>query len=278
MLERQRRTPDFDFEVIVIDNDEEYSAEEIVRDFQVRGAIPIHYGREPERNISLARNRAVHRASGNLVAFIDDDEAPVSEWLLHLHGTLTRWRADGVLGPVLPEFPDDAPEWVRRGSFFTRRRLPTGARISSEDARTGNVLLRRSMFVDDGDWFDPAYGRTGGEDSDFFARQFRRGRLLLWNDEAIVYEVVPSERWSAAYHIKRYLRSGTLDGERIRAGVLEAQGLVLRSALVGCACLTVAPFLPVLRRGFSIQVLRKLAYCSGVVAAYWGLSLLRERD
>jgi hypothetical protein len=156
--------------------------------------------------------------------------------------------------------------------------LPSGTRISAGDARTGNLLIRRSIFVEGDDWFDPAFGRTGGEDSDFFYRQFRRGRVFVWCDEAVVYEMVPPNRWSVAYHVKRYLRSGTLDGERIRARGLASKGLIARSALVLCVCSAVAPFLGLLRKQAATRILQKVAYCVGIITAYHGVSLLRDRD
>jgi succinoglycan biosynthesis protein ExoM len=274
----QKTDGSFTYDVVVVDNDKGRSAEPCVREFQDRRALSLIYDCEPEQNISLTRNRAIRNASGNVIAFIDDDEVPVAEWLMALHRTMAAHAADGVLGPVLPEFPPAAPAWLKKGRFFDRRRLATGSRIAACDGRTGNLMLRRSLFVDGELWFDPAFGRTGGEDSDFFWRQARQQRLFVWCDEAVAHEIVPPERWSAGYHVKRYLRSGTLDGERMRSGRLESRGKIVRNGVIFCGCAAIAPFAFLMRKDISTRVLQKLAYCGGILTAYCGMSLLRYRD
>jgi glycosyltransferase involved in cell wall biosynthesis len=111
------------FEVIVTDNDCHRSGEKIVHEFketfQIRG-IPISYLVEPVQNISLARNRCVQAAQGNLVAFIDDDERASPYWLETLYQILLETDADGVWGPVIPDIPESFPEWMRRGKLFDR--------------------------------------------------------------------------------------------------------------------------------------------------------------
>src|SRR4051812_43658953 len=223
-LEHQDLDGSFTFDVVVVDNDVDRSSESAVRRFTAASQLSIAYDCEPERNISLTRNRAICNADGNLIAFIDDDECPVRDWLKRLHQTMDAASADGALGPVLPDFPPAAPSWLKRGRFFDRQRHPTGTRISAKDARTGNLLLKRSIFTEGQNWFDPAFGRTGGEDTDFFGRQFRTGGVFVWCDEAIAHEIVPPDRWTIAFHVKRLLRAGTIDGEMIRAGSLKGRG------------------------------------------------------
>jgi succinoglycan biosynthesis protein ExoM len=274
----QRRDARFSFDVVVVDNDAGRSAESLVRELASRTDLEAIYDVEPHRNISLARNRAVRNASGNLVAFLDDDECPVQDWLVRLYDTWRTSGADGVLGPVVPDYPPEAPAWLTAGRFFDRRRLPTGAPISARDGRTGNVLLRRSILTDGEGWFDPAFGRTGGEDSDFFRRQFAGGRVFVWCDEAVAHETVPPDRWSTSFHLKRYWRSGTIDGEWMRAGRIPWIAPVAKSLVVLGAGVPLAPFTLLLQKHVRVRVWQKLAYCGATVAALGGVSLLRDRD
>jgi succinoglycan biosynthesis protein ExoM len=277
-LALQQTVPGFAFDVVIVDNDSRRSAEPVVAAFARRGTVAAMYDCEPERNISLARNRAIRNASGNLIAFIDDDETPQTDWLVRLYATYVSCAPDGVLGPVLPEFPPAAPGWLKKANVFSRRRHATGARIGEGDGRTGNVLLQRRLFVEDGCWFDPAFGRSGGEDSDFFHRQFERGGTFVWCDEAAVAETVPPERWTVSFHVKRLLRAGTTDGELMRAGKLKSDGLVVRNAVILCACVALITPALLLPKYLWVRVAQKLAYSGGVVAAYWGLPLLKHRD
>ena len=270
--------PAFRVEVVIVDNDRQRSAEPVARRFERRAHVAVVYDCEPEQNISLARNRAIRNASGSLVAFLDDDERPVQGWLTRLYQTFRTHAADGVLGPVLPDYPAQAPGWLKKGRFFDRRRLPTGSRISERDARTGNVLLLRSIFTEHEGWFDPAFGRTGGEDSDFFRRQFECGRTFVWCDEAEAYETVPPDRWTTAFHVRRFLRSGTIDGELMRAGRIPSSGPVFKSIILVGVAVVIAPLSLLLRKDIRVRVWQKLAYSGGVVAAFSGASLLRDRD
>lgn len=268
----------FVYEIVIVDNDSARSSEPVARSWVARSPIETVYACEPEQNISLARNSAIRNSTGNLIAFIDDDECPSDDWLMQLYRTLIATNADGVLGPVLPDFPSGAPTWLKRGGVFRRRRLPTGTRITEEDARTGNLLLRRSIVADGDLWFDPAFGRTGGEDTDFFARQFLKDRVFVWCDEAAVDEVVPPDRWTTSYHVKRLLRAGTIDGEWMRVGRMPSTGKIARNAAIFCACVALTPPAFLLPKHLWMRILQKLAYSGGVVSAYWGMSMLRYRD
>ena len=84
VLDHQKTNGLFNYSIIVVDNDHLKSAMEIVQSFQQRSKIEVQYCVEPEQNIALARNRAIDNATGELIAFIDDDEFPVKDWLLTL--------------------------------------------------------------------------------------------------------------------------------------------------------------------------------------------------
>jgi succinoglycan biosynthesis protein ExoM len=273
----QVRDPLFSFDVVVVDNDGQRSSEEVVRHARRRAGIDVIYDCEVVQNISLARNRAIRNATGNLVAFLDDDEYPVEDWLVRLYRTLKTHGADGVLGPVVPHFPPGAPGWLKRGKFLDRRRLSSGTRITARDGRTGNVLLLRSIFTETMGWFDPAFGKTGGEDSAFFRRQLDNKRVFIWCDEAVAYESVPPERWHASFYVRKYLRSGTVDGELMRTGELH-WGAVAKNLFILFGCLAVAPFSLGVPKHLRVRIIQKLAYCGGVVTAFAGFSVLRDRD
>ena len=80
---------EFSYEVVVVDNDSRRSAEDTVRRFQSTNELKIIYDCEPEQNIALARNRAIQNATGNFIAFMDDDEFPITTWLGYTKHTLS---------------------------------------------------------------------------------------------------------------------------------------------------------------------------------------------
>jgi glycosyltransferase involved in cell wall biosynthesis len=197
----------FTYSIVVADNDHLESARAIVADFAAAASIPTAYFVEPRQNIALARNKAVENATGDFVAFIDDDEGPYADWLIRLVEAIERYGADGVLGPVLPRFSSPPPEWIVRGALFDRPSPPTGTWLRWKQTRTGNVLLRRTIFDEPKNRFRAECGGVG-EDVDFFRRMIARGMRFAWCAEARVYEVVPAERCCRRYLLKRALLRG----------------------------------------------------------------------
>jgi len=206
----------FNFEIIIVDNDSGKTAENLVKQFRLNTKIEIIYACEPVQNIALARNRALLNARGNLVAFIDDDECPIKAWLLHLYKALKLYNANGVMGPVMPYFDRKPPSWIIKGKFCDRPSPPTGTILHWDNTRTGNVLMDKSIYSDLMIEFDPIFGRSGGEDIDFFRRAIQRGKIFVWCKEAPVLETVISDRLKASFYIKKNLRIGGLNGSRKR--------------------------------------------------------------
>ena len=266
----------FSYEVVVVDNDIRRSAEDTVRRFQSTNELKIIYDCEPEQNIALARNRAIQNATGNFIAFMDDDEYPVKEWLVRLYHTMKEYNADGILGPVIPFFPTAAPGWLTKGSFCERRRMPTGSLISIRDARTGNILFYRSIFEKGDIWFDPGRGRTGGEDGEFLGRQMKKGRRFVWCDEALVFETVPEERWHHAFYLRKNFRIGTIAGERLRRTQSISPVTKACALLLGYSFLL--PFSFLMRKHIWMKVLTKLSYNAGCLLSFFRLSVVRYRQ
>jgi len=199
----------FTYSVVVVDNDHMGSAREIVHGLMRRSSISIGYHIEPEQNIALARNRAVANADGKFIAFIDDDEVPSKTWLMNLYKACDEFCADGVLGPVVPSYEGDPPEWVVRGKFYERPSHRTGEVLNWTNTRTGNVLLKRAMFSGEENMFRREFG-SGGEDRDFFRRMIATGLRFVWCAEAPVYEAVTAERCTRSFMLRRALLRGQL--------------------------------------------------------------------
>ncbi|MFZ6772450.1 glycosyltransferase [Undibacterium sp. SXout7W] len=201
-------------QVVVIDNDPQHSAAQVLSDMQTIYGDRLTFASLAQPNISLARNAAIGLATGKWIVMVDDDEYPQSDWLKQLFHQQHKQAADVVFAPVLPEYADNTPAWIKKGKYFDRRRLPSGTTIGHKDARSGNVLVRRSVldsiFSGAEGPFDPAYGRSGGEDSMLFRQMAASGAKMIWCDEAPVYEYVPLERATAFWLLQRSFRTGQL--------------------------------------------------------------------
>ena len=262
----------FDYSVIVVDNDMHESARDAVESFAHDSQLRVGYHVEPEQNIALARNKALANCSGDLVAFIDDDEVPRERWLLTLYDALIRFGADGVLGPVLPRFERTPPAWVIEGHIFDRPSHSTGHVLTWENTRTGNALLQRRLFLPEHTWFDPRFG-GGGEDRDMFRRMIESGRVFVWCNEAVVYETVPASRWKRTVLLRRALLRGRMALNATDDRLLS----VSRSAAVFLLYLMVLPVLLFARHHVFMNYLISACDHLGKVLAFFGLDVVREK-
>lgn len=198
-------------EIVIVDNDAAGSARPVVEQFasQHQETFQVRYAIQPEKNIALTRNMTLELATGDWFAFIDDDERASPTWLERMVKCALDCKALGVLGPVIPVLPDDAPGWIRRGgNLYECPRMPTGTVVPLNTMRIGNALLHRSALADETVAFDPAYGVTGGSDSDLLIRLVNKGVRIVWCDEALVEEGVAPNRLRLNWVLKRYMRGG----------------------------------------------------------------------
>lgn len=203
---RKQRLDQIQMRIIVIDNDSQGSARPVIERFQSEGQTLLIYDVEPQQGISSARNRALSHVEADFFAFVDDDEVVSSEWLITLFAAIEHYQADAVFGPVLKILPKDAPEWAIKSGVFRRNRRMTGTVVNH--GATNNVLVRRSALGHPLQEFDPAFGLTGGGDTDYFYRLHLAGKHLIWCDEAVVQESVPLSRLTHKWVWQRGYRSG----------------------------------------------------------------------
>jgi succinoglycan biosynthesis protein ExoM len=264
-------------EVVVVDNDAAGSASDVVEARRRMGTpFPVHYDVQPEQNIALTRNRTIELANGEWLAFIDDDERAPMAWLHQLAAAAVQYGADGVLGPVVPVMPLDAPAWIRRGAFYNWPRMLTGGVIPVNRLRFGNVLLRGSFLRGGEPPFDPAFGLTGGEDGDLLGRLVQRGMRIVWCDEAVVHEPVEPSRLSLRWLLLRGLRGGqdyarhTLSGSYGRVTPMVKAGLFLRAGVQLAAAASLALLAWPFGRHRAARWLIRVYANLGKLSVFWG--------
>lgn len=261
----------FTFSISVVDNDRTESARRTVEHFGRCQPFPVAYCVQPVQNIALTRNRAVASATGDYMAFIDDDEFPIRQWLLILFQALQSHGVDGVLGPVKPHFDPGTPQWVIKGRFYDRTSYPTGLVIDWPKGRTGNVLFRRAIFEGLEEPFRKDF--LTGEDQDFFRRMIEQGRRFIWCEEALAYEVVPPIRWKRSFMLRRALLRGKVS---LRHPSTTSKD-VLKSAIAIPLYLLALPFLLLLGQHRFMDCLVRLFDHLGRLLAFLGLDPVREK-
>lgn len=224
-LAQQQTAGLFTYSLVIVDNDPQRSGESTCEDFARHHSQPsLTYCTQPEQSIALTRNRAIENATGEFIAFIDDDEFPVENWLVNLYRTCTSMKVAGVLGPVKRHFDQQPPKWILRGSFFVRPAHVTGFVLPWSNTRTGNVLFRRSILQPGVLPFRPQF--RGGSDVDFFKLRMEEGNQFVWCNEAVVYETVPPARWRRSYMLRRALLRGTAAAMRSEGALSISKSVV----------------------------------------------------
>lgn len=264
----------FTYSAVIVDNDANQTAAQIVKDWQTKSSIQIDYYCEPEQNIAVARNKALANAKGNFIAFIDDDEFPDNTWLINLIKTLQQNKCSGVLGPVKPFFDHEPPAWIIKSKICERPSFTTGTFLKNySETRTGNVLLSQSILDSLEKPFNPNFGRTGGEDVDFFKRKMSSGYTFVWCDEAPVYEVVPPARFRKKYYIKRALLRGAVNADK--STILSTDAL--KSAVAVIAYTACLPFFLLFGQHLFMKYLIKDCDHAGKVLGLLGFRIVEKR-
>jgi len=175
-------------EILVVDNGSTDGTAEVLSRYPVRA---LH---EPRRGPSLARNRGIVAARGDIVAFTDADCVPTTGWLHELvRGFDAGEDVGGVAGEILPYPPKTPAE-----RYAARRRHLSPGRYMSREifpfAVMANLAFRREVFQKVGllDVDSP----RGGESTDFCTRFFRgTGQRLELAPRAIVFHCHRSTAW-----------------------------------------------------------------------------------
>lgn len=190
-----------DLEILVVDN---AAADTATRDL-VATAFPwARYLVEARPGLSWARNCAIQQASGEIIAFTDDDVIVDQAWA---RGLAEVYAADptvmAVTGLVVPyelatraQYHFELYDGFGRGFVRKWFRIPGGqANAAFFHGGTGglgtgaNMSFRRTLFGQVG-FFDTALGAgtlsRGGEDLEMFFRIIKEGHLLVYEPRAIV--------------------------------------------------------------------------------------------
>jgi GT2 family glycosyltransferase len=166
------------FEVIVVDDGSTDGTAKIAREYGFR---VISTG---NRGLSNARNTGLKAATGEIVAYIDDDAYPDPQWLTYLAFTFMRTDYAAVGGPNLPPAGDGPiPDCVANAPGG-----PIHVLISDREAEHipgCNMAFRKADLAAIGG-FDPQF-RVAGDDVDVCWRLRQSGRKLGFSPAAMVW-------------------------------------------------------------------------------------------
>jgi glycosyltransferase involved in cell wall biosynthesis len=193
-----------DYEVIVVDDGSTDATAAIAASY------PVRLIRTENSGLSSARNAGFQAATGEIVAYIDDDARPDRDWLQYMVRTCVEedWAAVG--GPNLAP-PDDG---VVADCVANSPGAPMHVLLSDREAEHVpgcNMAIRRSALARVGG-FDPRF-RVAGDDVDLCWRLIENKLKIGFSPSAVVW-----------HHRRRSLRAYL----RQQSGYGEAEALLER--------------------------------------------------
>jgi GT2 family glycosyltransferase len=167
-----------DYEVIVVSDGSTDAVPQIASEYDVR------LMETENRGLGSARNTGLRAATGEIVAYTDDDTRPDVDWLKYLAHTFTTTDYVAVGGPnPVPAYARGVEQCVANAPGG-----PTHVLLTDRDAEHipgCNMAFRKSALEAVGG-FDPQF-RVAGDDVDICWRLLDRGSKLGFNPGAVVW-------------------------------------------------------------------------------------------
>ncbi len=169
------------------------------------------------RGLSGARNTGVAAATGDVVAFLDDDAAAEPDWVERTLAAFGDPDVIGVGGNVVPDWREPRPSWFPDEFLWvvgcSYRGLPT-TRAEIRNPIGANMSFRRDVFGSAGE-FDTDMGRLGKdaagcEETEFSIRARRAypaARIVLEPSATCRHSVSP-DRVTRGYFRRRCWAEG----------------------------------------------------------------------
>ena len=177
------------WELIVSINGSVDATAEVVERFRKRSAVPLRVLQHPRPGICAARNRGWREAGGDIVAFVDDDCYPASDFLVQLRNCFDDGRLGFVGGPMLPYNGTDLSSTSIQTSQERLDLEPPYAFMGGNLIHGGNMAFRRDVLEAIGG-FDECLGagmptRSGG-DLDALSRASAAGYRGAYDPRPVV--------------------------------------------------------------------------------------------
>lgn len=201
-------------EVLVIDNNSIDSTKEVVAEFN--GKIPLKYFFESKKGLSAARNRGITEAEGNIIAYLDDDAKPCTEWVDSILKAFYNDESLGAIGGKIdPNFEVERPEWLIKEMEFPYTIVDLGE-IEKEYPNNlhpfgANMAIKKEVLQTIK--FPENLGRVGkslisGEESWLFKEMKSSGYKIRYIPNMSVEHFIPKERLTQEWILNRYYFQG----------------------------------------------------------------------
>ncbi|MFC7042993.1 glucosyl-dolichyl phosphate glucuronosyltransferase [Halonotius sp. GCM10025705] len=200
--------------VLVVDGNEDVF-ERVDDDFGDCENVVLHNNDE-NKGISYSRTKGAEIASGEIVAFTDDDATAEPDWIEKLVAVYEETDAIAVGGDVQPDWQTEKPAFFPEEFYWLVGVVEPGFASDGEEVRNtygSNISYRREAFLNVGG-YDPNTGRKG--DKHLQAHEApagirlleEYGRGMVFTEEAVVHHKLFDYRGDFQWLVSRSFWQG----------------------------------------------------------------------
>lgn len=193
------------YEIIIIDQSTKGSNTFFLKNIKVKYFI------SPQKGVGFAKNFALKKAKGEIVAFTDDDCIVNTNWLQNISQSLKENKnIAGVFGKVLPYKQKSHKNMICLCTFLKKKNeIITKPCIHYKKIGFGNnMAFRKNALIKIGgfkNWLGPGSIGNNAEDAEISYRMLLNDFKILYNSKIIVWH----DRWfkKDSSELKRQMRS-----------------------------------------------------------------------
>ncbi len=198
-------------EIIVVDDASTDGTYEALSDY---GSIKV-IRHDSEKGSSSSKNDGIKEASGEIIAFTDDDCVVSENWLKEISHTIR--FCDMVGGPVKPLLNGSLPPWWDDGLFWVIGISPRlSIRIQHQKTPNyppgSNIAVKKEVLEKINGFNEKLTRFNGGllgtEDVELCEKTRKFGYTIKSNNRMVVYHRVPRNRLTFRYVLRRAYAEG----------------------------------------------------------------------
>lgn len=206
-------------EVIVVDQSKDDLTFKTLQPFIEEKKLT--YIKDDGKGISRGRNVGWRIASGDIIAFTDDDAWVDPKWLENVLSTFqgNSFNIGAIGGKIIPVYEEKNPNWsfpekweyllpaCNHGDAiipFAENLFPIGVNFFT----FRHLLLKFNGFDENMGFTTGKFFQISGEDVDYHIRLRKSGFDLIYNPNCVVYHPVPLSRQNQDFLNKRLMYEG----------------------------------------------------------------------